>query len=150
MAPHTRLAKNGVAIADGNGSSIANALSLETFGTNFDYVFGSGAQFPSATINFYSYLVGSDGMTITVVDKDGNEKKDNLTLSTTKITNASNENYGFASINSKSFTITYDPSDIESEERYIKIYNKGALNETIYIKIKLNSLLKKIGQKRKL
>ena len=96
------------------------------------------------TIDFYSCLTGSSGMTMSIEninakDADGNniDITKQISLSKTSIGANSLEKINESQNN---FSITFTPTTIFTNATCsIKIYNPGALNETIYIPVTLSS-----------
>lgn len=92
-------------------------------------------------IDFYSFLSGSNGIQISIVDvKDAATTIEGLSLSKTSIAANTLEKIGE---NKHSFTLTFKPTQIiENATCAIKIVNTGAaIGDTLYIPVTLNSSL---------
>ena len=126
IAPHTKL----------NTTSLSFNTAITDPATNPDG--------ESQTIDFYSFLSGSNGIQISIVnvkDKNGNPITiDSLSLSKTSITADTLEKIGE---NNHSFSLSFKPTQIiENATCSIKIENKGAaIGSELYIPVTLNSSL---------
>ena len=126
IAPHTKL----------NTTSLSFNTAITDPATNPDG--------ESQTIDFYSFLSGSNGIQISIVnvkDKNGNPITiDSLSLSKTSITADTLEKIGE---NNHSFSLSFKPTQIiENATCSIKIENKGAaIGSKLYIPVTLNSSL---------
>lgn len=119
MAPHTKLN--------------TESLSFNTALTDPDG--------ETQTIDFYSFLTGSNGMTISIVDENGNPITiEGLSLSKTRVDKNVLEKIGE---NNYSFTLTFKPKQIITNATCnIKIENLSAeVNPILYIPVTLNSTL---------
>ena len=93
------------------------------------------------TVDFDSFLTGSNGMTISIVDANGNATTiDGLSLNRESVDKNTLEKVGE---NKYSINLTFKPTKIITNATCsIKIYNQGAaINETLYIPVTLNSSL---------
>lgn len=119
IAPHTKL----------------NTTSL-TFNTSVNDADGD-----IQTVSFHSFLTGSSGMTISIVDASGQ-----ITTVNDQVSLVGTTNYGanqLGKINEKSFQIKFTPNRIQTNATCsIKIENlSDKVNPILYIPVKLNSTL---------
>ena len=117
IAPHTKL----------NTTSISFNTSL------------TDADGETQTVDFYSFLTGSSGMTISIVDINGNPTSiEGLSLNKTSI----GANVLEKIDENNTFTLTFKPTKIVNATFSIKIENPGAeVNPTLYIPVTLKSSL---------
>ena len=119
--------------------TIATHTKLTTTSLSFNTSI-TNADGETQTISLYSFLTGANGITISIVDADGNPT--DIEGQVALVGTPGYEANKLGKINEESFQIKFKPTKIVNATCSIKIENPGAeVNPTLYIPVTLKSSL---------